>query len=129
MRRPKPYRIVLEGLPLDARVALEAAMDDAEVLLIQDGAEVGRVVVQPSVLEGIVLPDLYRDADAGSTHDPEPVPDGVTVVATAMRLSRKARARLSEELGDDYIVMDLGDAPDSADVLLIPRSHPPSWAC
>ncbi|QFZ20943.1 hypothetical protein [Saccharothrix syringae] len=51
------------------------------------------------------------------------VPD-VTVVATAMKLSRSARAALSAALGGDYIVLDLHAAPSTADVLLVPPSSP-----
>jgi antitoxin (DNA-binding transcriptional repressor) of toxin-antitoxin stability system len=46
--------------------------------------------------------------------------EAVTVVATAMKLSDTARNKLSAELGTDYIVLDMWDAPKTADVLLIP---------
>src|SRR6185437_12743637 len=46
--------------------------------------------------------------------------DGVTVVATAMELSDSARSKLSSELGNDYIVLDMHSAPSTADVLLVP---------
>ena len=119
-RGRKPYRIVLENLPLDVRVVIEAAMDDAEVLVVEGGRDVGRLSIAPVALEGpVVLPDIDREPAPVT-----PVPEGGTVVATAMRLSRRARARLSEELGEDFIVMDLNEAPDSADVLLIPAVSP-----
>lgn len=118
--RPKPYRIVLESLPIDVRVAIEAAMDNGEVVVVEDGQDVGRLSFVAKVLEGVVvLPEPDCEPEQA-----DPIPDGVIVVATAMRLSRQARARLSEELGSDFIVMDLNDAPDSADVLLIPAVSP-----
>ena len=40
-----------------------------------------------------------------------------------MRLSDVARRRLSNELGDDYVVVDIHEAPASTDVLL---THPVS---
>ena len=49
------------------------------------------------------------------------IPDGVTVIATAMTLSDTARRLLSDEFGDDYIVMDFTKASASTDVLL---THP-----
>ncbi|XVS62283.1 hypothetical protein ACQPYE_28995 [Actinosynnema sp. CA-299493] len=55
---------------------------------------------------------------------PEPSVRDVTVVATAMKLSRSARAALSAALGEDYIVLDLHAAPRTADVLLVPPSSP-----
>ncbi|WP_367138065.1 hypothetical protein [Saccharothrix sp. HUAS TT1] len=48
----------------------------------------------------------------------------VTVVATAMKLSASARAALSEQLGPDYIVLDMHSAPTTADVLLVPPASP-----
>ncbi len=45
------------------------------------------------------------------------------VVATATKLSKAARQRLSDELGDGYVVLDLLRAPASADVVL---THPVS---
>lgn len=50
--------------------------------------------------------------------------DDVAVVATAMKLSSSARASLSEQLGPNYIVLDMHSAPRSADVLLIPAVSP-----
>jgi hypothetical protein len=61
-----------------------------------------------------------EDDDGGG---PERVPEGVMVVATATKLSKAARQRLSDELGDGYIVLDLLRAPTSADVVL---THPVS---
>lgn len=49
---------------------------------------------------------------------------GVTVVATAMKLSASARASLSAQLGPDYIVLDMHAAPTTADVLLVPPASP-----
>lgn len=42
------------------------------------------------------------------------------VVATAMPLSKEARADLSEMLGGGYLVVDIKDAPSSANLLLSP---------
>ncbi|WP_380164814.1 AAA family ATPase [Jannaschia sp. R86511] len=47
-------------------------------------------------------------------------PQGPKVVATAMPLSRSARAHLSELLGPDFIVLDIRSAPPSADIVLVP---------
>ncbi|MEU4765138.1 hypothetical protein AB0H12_17965 [Actinosynnema sp. NPDC023794] len=65
-------------------------------------------------------------ATAGPRVDAGPGPSvhDVTVVATAMKLSRSARASLSAALGDDYIVLDLHAAPKTADVLLAPPGSP-----
>lgn len=48
----------------------------------------------------------------------------VTVVAVAMELSDTARTRLSDELGPGYVVLDLGSAPSTADVVLTPATSP-----
>jgi antitoxin (DNA-binding transcriptional repressor) of toxin-antitoxin stability system len=56
---------------------------------------------------------------------PSPADDeNVTVVATAMKLSDSARTKLSDELGTDYIVLDMHAAPRTADVLLVPPISP-----
>ena len=86
--RRKAWRIVLEDLPVDVRYALEAAIDGDEVLLISDGKELGRVSVEETVLSGVVIPA----PDEPQLTTEVPLREGVTVVATAMRLSRKARA-------------------------------------
>ncbi len=46
----------------------------------------------------------------------------MTVVAVAMELTNTARTRLSDELGPGYVVLDLGSAPSTADVVLTPAT-------
>jgi len=116
----------LETLPREVRAAVEAMVAGHEVSLRRDGREIGVLVHRPSVLVGTVVggPEPER---AGREDDdgrgPERVPEGVMVVATATKLSKAARQRLSDELGDGYIVLDLLRAPTSADVVL---THPVS---
>ena len=66
----------------------------------------------------------FRSGTSDSGDHRPPTVEDVTVVATAMKLSSSARASLSEQLGPDYIVLDLHSAPRSADVLLIPPVSP-----
>lgn len=106
----------LDTLPRELRAALTAAMDGAEITLVSRDHELGHLLFRPSVLEGVILPE-QRNASAVET------PEGVTVVATAMKLSDAARRRLSDEFGSEYIVLDLHDAPPTTDVLLL---HPVS---
>lgn len=119
-RRGRPLTLDLETLPREVRSAVEAVVAGAEVTLRLEGRDLGALAFRPSVLEGTVV--------GGPRTEPEPagpgrVPDGVTVVATATKLSDAARRRLSDELGPDYIVLDLLEAPPTADVLL---THPVS---
>lgn len=65
-----------------------------------------------------------RHARATDRHNERPQSANVTVVAVAMELSDTARARLSAELGPGYIVLDLGSAPSTIDVLLAPATSP-----
>ena len=88
--------------------------------LRHEGRDVGVLAFRKSVLEGTVV---SGPAVRGESAPPEAVPDGVTVVATATKLSDAARRRLSDELGSDYIVLDLLKAPPTADVVL---THPVS---
>ena len=115
-RRGRP-RLDLEELPPALAATLDAAVAGEEVMLTRSGAPLGTLVVRSSTLEGVVH-------ETPRTKDPRPVPEGITVVATAMELSEKARRRISEELGEDYIVLDLHEAPPSADVLLVPPISP-----
>lgn len=112
-RRGEATTLDLDALSTELRASLTAAMEGAEITLVSGDRELGQLLFRPSVLEGVVLPES-RDA----THGVE-TPEGVTVVATAMKLSDTARRRLSDEFGSEYIVLDLHDAPPTADVLLI----------
>jgi hypothetical protein len=125
-RRRSVPSLDLEALPRDVRAAVEAMVAGQEVTLRRDGREIGVLVHHPSVLVGTVVggpePERARrgDDDGGG---PGRVPEGVMVVATATKLSKAARQRLSDELGDGYVVLDLLRAPTSADVVL---THPVS---
>lgn len=107
----------MEALPPDVVAALEAAIAGDEVTLVRSGLPIGSLEFRSSVLQGTVLDTPVRRGSTASA------PDGVTVVATAMRLSDAARRRLSDEFGSDYIVLDIHDAPTSTEVLL---THPVS---
>ncbi|WP_139142709.1 hypothetical protein [Humibacillus sp. DSM 29435] len=116
-RRREPPTLNVDELPLDIRKIMVAAIDGAEIAVVREGREVGHLSFHASVLEGVAFP-ISRLPTAVT-----PVHDGVTVVATAMRLPELARSRLSDEFGPGYIVLDLQDAPESADVVL---THPVS---
>jgi hypothetical protein len=97
--------------------ALEAAIAGESITLIRSGHPIGSLEFCSNVLEGTVIGSPAQQGPTASA------PDGVTVVATAMRLSDVARRRLSDEFGDDYIVLDIHEAPVTTDVLL---THPVS---
>jgi len=113
-RRRKVPQFDVERLPTDVRAALEGAIAGDGIVLYRSGVPIGSLEFRSNVLEGILI---ERPAE------PISVPDGVTVIATAMRLSEVARRRLSDEFGADYIVLDLHEAPTTTDVLL---THPVS---
>lgn len=106
----------LETLPRELRDVINAAIEGADIALVDGNRHVGQLSFRSSVLEGVILPE-ERTAPEVET------PEGVTVVATAMKLSDTARRRLSDEFGSEYIVLDLHDAPPTTDVLLL---HPVS---
>jgi len=113
-RRNGP-QLDLNDLPSDVCAALEAAVAGDGVTLTRSGVRIGSLEFRPIVLEGTVIDGPAKPVS------PAPVAGGVTVVATAMPLLDTARRRLSDELGGDYIVLDVTEAPASADVLL---THP-----
>jgi hypothetical protein len=119
-RRGRTPTLDLETLPRDVRFAVEAMVAGAEVTLRAEGRDLGVLAFRPSVLEGTVVaaPQVAAEPPRAGR-----VPAGVTVVATATKLSDAARRRLSDELGADYIVLDLLKAPPTADVVL---THPVS---
>lgn len=117
VRRSEPLTIDLSDLSGPLRAVLESAVDGVPVQLLRDGREVGALVVRSAVLDGVVLPAAHPEPA------PQELPQGVTVVATAMKLSQTARRRLADEFGADYVVLDLMEAPETTDVLLI---HPVS---
>ncbi|MEO6999776.1 MAG: hypothetical protein ABI112_17010 [Terracoccus sp.] len=116
-RRREPPTLLVDDLPAGIRTVIAAAIDGAEIIVVLGSQEVGYLSFRSSVLEGVTLPISHLPAAE------VPTPNGVTVVATAMRLSQAARGRLSDELGASYIVLDLHEAPESADVVL---THPVS---
>lgn len=115
-RRPSP-QLELDDLPPEVYAALEAAIAGDGITLTRSGRPIGSLEFRSIVLQGTVV-----DSPARPT-SPAPIPDGVTVVATAMSLSENARRRLSDEFGCEYIVLDITEAPSSAEVLLV---HPVS---
>jgi len=103
----------LDQLPAEARTALEAALSGAEVVLRRGEEGLGVLTARPRVLDGDVV-------EAPRLPPPQvEVPEGVLVVATAMRLSREAHRRLADAFGRDFLVLDLHQAPESTDVLLV----------
>lgn len=54
----------------------------------------------------------------------EQVDDGPKIVVTAMALSASGREALAESLGPGHIVVDIRDANDGADIVLIPPASP-----
>lgn len=109
----------LAELPEQVRSAIESIMETGEVEIARSGERVGTLAYQPAVLEGVLLsPAEERSPDQGRE------PEGVTVVATTMRMSDAARTRLRDAFGPSYLVLDFADAPPTADVVLThPVSH------
>ncbi|MEI2712515.1 MAG: hypothetical protein V9G04_04255 [Nocardioides sp.] len=106
----------LDEVPESVRVLLEAAVEGAPVTLAHSGREIGTLEFRSNVVEGTVISAPEAPEGAATR-------EGVTVVATAMKLSAAGLRRLADEFGSDYLVLDLHDAPETADVLL---THPVS---
>lgn len=117
-RRRTAPQLDVEKLPPDVRAALEDAIAGDGITLYRSGVPIGSLEFRPSVLEGTVVARPSAPVPAAS------VPDGVTVIATAMQLSDAARRHLSDAFGADYIVLDIHEAPVSADVLLTHHVSP-----
>ena len=120
MKDRQRAQIDLARLPDDIAHLIAGLAPGGTLEITRGGEPVATVTAAGSApLEGTVIRARpASDADADDKRDA--AGEGVTVVATAMKLSDTARTKLSDELGDDYIVLDMWDAPKTADVLLIP---------
>jgi antitoxin (DNA-binding transcriptional repressor) of toxin-antitoxin stability system len=118
---PGAAQVDLAQLPEEVAALIEALRPGEELVITTDGAPIATISSTGGVLEGeIVMPNRPNE----DTEQPRTGYDDVTVVATAMKLSERARASLSAELGTDYIVVDMHSAPTTADVLLVPPISP-----
>lgn len=106
-------RLDLTGLSPQVRAVIESIMDTGEVAIVRSGEPVGTLAFQPAVLEGVLLPPA-----AENSQDQVPEREDVKVVATTMRMSDAARARLRDAFGPSYLVLDFADAPSTADIVL-----------
>lgn len=109
------WNLDLEALPTEVAERIEAVMRGETVAVVRGCEELGTLGFTSAVLEGDLVPMSRLGQPAVK------VPEGITVVVTAMALSMAARRRLAEEFGEDYMVLDLVDAPADADILL---THP-----
>lgn len=110
-------QLEVEDLPPDVRAAVEGAIAGDGIVLTRSGLTIGSLEFRSNVLEGNVIERPHEEFSSASASD------GVTVIATAMKLSDAARRRLADEFGADYVVLDIHAAPTSTDVLL---THPVS---
>lgn len=101
----RDIRIDLARLPDDLAALVEDLRQGEAVILVRDGSPVASIAA------------VARATDRREGVD-------VTVVATAMELSAAARARLSTKLGGAYVVLDMHEAPATADVLIVPPVSP-----
>ncbi|WP_344485857.1 hypothetical protein [Nonomuraea monospora] len=110
-------------LPEDVVALIDALEPGDSLVLTRDGASIATISSTVDVIQGAIV-----DRDAPEEEDSDEQPpidlDGVTVVATAMELSAAARVALSDQLGPDYVVLDMHAAPKTADVLLVPPASP-----
>lgn len=106
-------RIDVNRLPEDVVALIDALGPGESVVLTRDGASIATISSTVDVVQGAIV-----DRETPADHE------GVTVVATAMALSKKARVALSTQLGPDYVVLDMHAAPATTDVLLVPPASP-----
>ncbi|KMS70095.1 hypothetical protein ACM01_32520 [Streptomyces viridochromogenes] len=133
-----PRAIDATRFPEDVIAFIEALGPGEELVITRDGEPIARIsgaadaadAATRAPLLGVlidpVVPDGTDRADRTDGADEEQsfAHAGVTVVVTAMELSESARVSLSDQLGPDYIVVDLHAAPATADVLLVPPVSP-----
>lgn len=118
MPRKRALQIDLDQLPPDVRSAIEASLAGHRVAVTRSGTLLGSLEFSSIVQDGAILP-VHTDPVT-----PDAQQEGVMVVVTAMELSDSARTKVAGELGEGFIVLDLDDAPPTADVLLVPPASP-----
>jgi antitoxin (DNA-binding transcriptional repressor) of toxin-antitoxin stability system len=145
MKDRRGAHVELARLPDEVAELIAGLAPGGSVVITRDGEPVATLTAAGSApLEGTVI-RARADSDSdsasasgsgsgsasGSGSGPTSGPtsgsapgDGVMVVATSMKLSDSARTKLSSELGAEYIVLDMHDAPSTADVLLVPPISP-----
>jgi antitoxin (DNA-binding transcriptional repressor) of toxin-antitoxin stability system len=127
MRDRQGAQVDLARLPDEVAQLIAALAPGGSLVITRGGEPVATITAAGSaLLEGVVISGSGGAAgdsggSGGSGSDSGP---GVTVVATTMKLSDSARTKLSDELGTDYIVLDMHSAPSTADVLLVPPISP-----
>jgi hypothetical protein len=114
-------RVDVTRLPEDVVALIDALEPGENVVVTRGGASIATISSTVDVVQGAVVD---RDAPEEANDQPPIDYDNVTVVATAMKLSKAARMSLSTQLGADYIVLDMRAAPTTADVLLAPAGSP-----
>ncbi|MEV0612444.1 hypothetical protein AB0I81_03900 [Nonomuraea sp. NPDC050404] len=126
-RKRSAQRIDVTRLPEDIVTLLDALEPGENLVLTRDGEAIATISSTIEVLQGSIVdraaPEEADEPDEAGDEGPIDY-DGVTVVATAMELSAAARVALSDQLGEDYVVLDLHAAPTTADVLLVPPGSP-----
>ncbi|NUW33077.1 hypothetical protein HTZ77_16790 [Nonomuraea sp. SMC257] len=114
-------------LPQDVVALIDALEPGQELVITRGGASIAAISSTLRVLHGAVVDPgtpAGTGAPEGAGEQPPIDYSGVTVVATAMKLSASARMSLSTQLGSDYVVLDMHAAPTTADVLLTPPVSP-----
>ncbi|MEY9928447.1 antitoxin (DNA-binding transcriptional repressor) of toxin-antitoxin stability system [Catenulispora sp. GP43] len=124
MKDRRGVHVELARLPNEVAELIAGLAPGASVVITHDGEPVATLTAAGSApLEGMVI-----QARAAAEDEPWTAPgsggEDVMVVATSMKLSDSARTKLSNELGAEYIVLDMHDAPSTADVLLVPPISP-----
>lgn len=112
-------RIDVTRLPEDVVALIDALGPGENVVITRDGASIATISSTVDVVQGAIVD---RGASDEATDQAPRANESVTVVVTAMALSKKARVALSTQLGADYVVLDLRAAPKTADVLLVPQA-------
>lgn len=120
-KRAAKQRVDVTLLPEDVVALIDALEPGEKLVLTRDGESIAAISSTIDVVQGAIVD---RDASDEPEDQAPAVYESVTVVATAMALSKKARVALSTQLGADYVVLDMHAAPVTTDVLLVPPGSP-----
>ena len=117
-------RIDVSRLPEDVVELIDTLGPGGSLIIARGGVSIATISLTSTLaperdaLEGVIVESSAQE-DSSAPPPTTTTNENAIVVASALRLSTYVRGLLSDELGEDYVVLDFDNAPPTADVLLV----------
>jgi hypothetical protein len=113
---PPAPSIDVSRLPADVVELIDTLGPGGSLVITRGGISIAKITLARDALEGVIVTPRAQEESA---QQPPTTNENAIVVASALKLSAEVRGLLSDQLGEDYVVLDFDDAPPTADVLLV----------